>query len=223
MKFEIDKTKGEKYKLPCKNCDNKTYHIVLHSVDESDSNENVDFYFKSYQIIQCQGCEEVSFRTDWVCSEDMDYDPETGEAIALGHEELFPSRIAGRKELKDVYYLPYEVSRIYKETHSAICSKMPVLAGIGIRSLVEAVCNEREAVGKNLEEKIDNLIQMGILTKDGAEILHSTRLLGNKATHEVKPLGEQTLDAAMDVAEYLLKGVYILQKKTEKLPKRENK
>ncbi|MBU4360750.1 DUF4145 domain-containing protein [Patescibacteria group bacterium] len=223
MKLEFDKSKDEEIKLPCASCDNETYHKVLTSINSKESDE-YNQYFEENQIVMCQGCKKISFRSNWQYTEDIDYfdDPITGEVqmTIADHITLYPSRLAGRKELKDIHYLPSEIYGIYKETHSALCSKMPILAGMGIRALIEAVCNDKKAIGKNLEEKIDNLIQMGILTKDGAEILHSTRLLGNQAVHEVKPLDEKTLDAAMDVAEYLLKGVYILPKKTEKLPKR---
>ncbi|MFA6145944.1 MAG: DUF4145 domain-containing protein [Patescibacteria group bacterium] len=212
--MEFNKSKDKEYKLPCANCDNETYHKVLWSVDESEGDENIDI-FSEFQIILCQGCKNISFRSNWQSTDDLlDYD------VLTDHEELYPSRLAGRKELKDIRYLPYKICTIYQETHSALCGKMPILSGAGIRIIVEAVCNEREAIGKNLEEKIDNLVQMGILTKDGAEILHSTRLLGNQAAHEANFLNEKTLDAAMDVVEYLLKGVYILPKKTENLPKR---
>lgn len=222
MRLEFDKSKEKEIRLPCVNCDNETYHKILSSVNVN--LEEAD-YSEENQIVMCLGCKNISFRSNWYINDDIDYfeDPITGELRmdCTEHESLYPSRLADRKELRDSrQYLPSEIYIIYKETHTALCGKMPVLSGIGIRSLVEAVCNERKTVGKNLEEKIDNLIQMEILTKDGAEILHSTRILGNKAVHETKPLDEATLDAAMDVAEYLLKGVYILPKKTEKLPRR---
>jgi hypothetical protein len=136
-------------------------------------------------------------------------------------EEIYPSRVAGRQMLLSAHILPQNISRIYEETHKAVCGKQPILAGIGIRALLEAVCKEKAAKGKDLEQKIDNLVQNGILTKAGAEILHSLRILGNVSAHEVKPHSENTLGIAMDVIEHLLSDVYILPRRSEKLPKRE--
>jgi hypothetical protein len=113
-----------------------------------------------------------------------------------------------------------KVARIYNETHSALCNKMPILAGIGIRVLIEAICKEKTASGKNLEEKIDSLVSMEVLTKDGAEILHSLRILGNIAAHEVASQSDDKLAVAMDVVEHLLNGVYILPTIASHLPKR---
>jgi hypothetical protein len=61
-----------------------------------------------------------------------------------------------------------------------------------------------------LEAKIDSLVNLGVLTSEGAIILHKVRTLGNNAAHEVKPHTSEQLNLALDVAEHLLKGVYIL-------------
>jgi len=65
--------------------------------------------------------------------------------------------------------------------------------------------------------------QKGVLTTEGAEILHSTRLLGNLAAHEVKAHSIEELSAAMDVAEHLLTSVYVLPKRALSLPKRKKR
>jgi len=61
---------------------------------------------------------------------------------------------------------------------------------------------------------------MGVLTKDGADILHSLRNMGNDAAHEVKPHSEVELNVAFDVVENLLENVYLLPQKAKKLPKK---
>lgn len=213
------KKKPETHRLPCRNCDGQTIHEVLRQVKDTQSDENVDCW-SYFEIVQCRGCEEISFRQNWQSTEDVDHDPTTGELVLEDHEELYPSRIAGRREIKDVYLLPPKVAAFYREAHQALCHRLRILAGIGIRGLVETVCQEKNAPGRNLEKRIDALVDLGVLTREGAEILHGTRLLGNDAAHEAKPLTEKQLDAAMDVAEHLLKGVFILPKKAESLPKR---
>lgn len=97
---------------------------------------------------------------------------------------------------------------------------MPVLAGIGLRALVETVCKEREAEGKNLEQRIDNLVAQGVLTLDGAEFLHSLRIMGNQAAHEVKPHPVADLNLAFDVIEHVLTGVYLIPNRAAQLPQR---
>jgi hypothetical protein len=59
-------------------------------------------------------------------------------------------------------------------------------------------------------EQIDDLTKQGVLTTDGAAILHKLRTLGNTAAHEVKPHTQKQLGLALDVVEHLLMGVYVL-------------
>lgn len=218
-KIEYDKNKDKEYKLACVRCDGKTYHKVLHSVHIHESENEIDVW-NDYEIVCCQGCKEVSFRSNSLCSEDINYDPETGEQSLDENVDLYPNRIAGRKQVKDMYLLPDEVLKIYKETHGALCARLNILAGIGIRALVESVCREKEAQGGNLENKIDDLVTKGVLTHDSAETLHSTRLLGNKSAHEIIAANDDELDIAMDIVENLIKTVYVIPQKAKRLNKK---
>ena len=97
----------------------------------------------------------------------------------------------------------------------ALSSDSTVLAGVGLRALVETVCVEKSAAGPNLLAKIDDLVTKNILTPAAAAILHKIRNLGNSAAHEIKPHSEKQLGLAMDVIEHLLTDVYILPKQIE--------
>jgi hypothetical protein len=222
--INANKSQGEECRVPCGNCHVETKHKVVQSVDvsgrEYSRGEFIYGYDDLYQIVECQGCDDVSFRKFHTNSEDIDYDPDENEQFYTATIDVYPSRVAGRHKLRQVDLLPFQISRIYNETHVALCNKQPILAGIGIRALVEAVCQEEQAAGKNLEQKIDGLVTLEMLTKSGAEMLHRTRILGNTAAHEAKPHSEAVLGLAMDVVEHLLANVYILPSAAEKLPER---
>jgi hypothetical protein len=217
--IEYDKNKDKEYKLACIRCDGETYHKVLHSVHVHESENEIDVW-SDFEIVCCQGCKEASFRSNSMCSEDINYDPETGEQSLDENVGLYPNRLAGRKQVKDMYLLPDEVLKIYKETHGALCGRLNILAGIGIRALVESVCREKEAQGANLKNKIDDLVTKGVLTQDSAETLHSTRLLGNNSAHETIAASDEELDIAMDIVENLIKTVYVIPQKAKRLNKK---
>ena len=217
-KEEINKTRGEEIKASCSECARKTYHKVLVSLDKygEEREKNFEFYWCShYQIIQCQGCKTVSFRH--LSSNSDEYEPVGYEEFQqVEYEDLYPSRIEGRKGIDEgIFHLPTNIQRIYKETLQALNAKSPLLTGIGLRALVETVCKEKGASGCNLLKKIDDLVKKKILTPTGAQILHKIRTLGNKTAHEVKPHSNKQLDLAMDVVEHLLKDVYIIPKQIE--------
>ncbi|MBN6742604.1 DUF4145 domain-containing protein [Acidithiobacillus sp. MC6.1] len=209
VKIELDKSTGTITKVTCKNCHRYTNHLVLKSAEESGSESmgpDIDFYWiTSYQIIRCQGCDTLSFRSISTNSEEIDHRGGTIE-----YEDLYPSRTEGRKLLNGVNILPKDLMQIYRETNIALNSNQPVLAGIGIRAIIETVTKEKNASGGNLSDKIDNLVVLGVLTIDGAGILHKLRVLGNNAAHEVKVHSGAELILAMDVVEHLLQAVYIL-------------
>lgn len=92
--------------------------------------------------------------------------------------------------------------------------------GLGLRALVETICKDKNAIGSNLEKRIDDLVRLNILTQDADEILHSLRIMGNTAAHEVMPLDQQDALVALEIVEHLLRGVYILPSIASKLPQR---
>jgi hypothetical protein len=168
----------------------------------------------NYEIIRCSGCDSISFRFTSSNSEDFHQDDE-GNYIHDETEEIYPSRLMGRTALEDTYSLPPKVRSIYRETHAALCAKLPILAAVGIRALIESVCSEESAKGRNLEKKIDDLIQKEVLTKRNAIVLHKTRILGNMSAHEIESASDSELDVAFDIVENLLETVYIIPKKAE--------
>jgi Domain of unknown function (DUF4145) len=217
VKYNLNKSIDKEFQLPCANCSGRTTHKVLASVDVRGDQNDGNFSFSwntDNQIVQCQGCKTISFRLASSNSEENNNYIEDGEVIEVVNETLYPSRLEGRKGLSDdLYYLPTKVRQIYSETLQALMNQSPILAGIGLRALLETVCIEKDAVGKDLIKKIDNLVEQKILTPASASILHKIRTLGNDAAHKVKPHTEKQLGLAMDVVENLLRDVYILPKK----------
>ncbi|WP_421302171.1 DUF4145 domain-containing protein [Aeromonas veronii] len=208
---ELNKSANTELLIACPQCTGRTKHTVVLSVDQSGYVEDNDVHWSaSYQIIRCKGCDTLSFRHE--SSNSDEYEPvDENHWITLVREELFPSRIEGRKDLgPDVVYLPPDLRRVYAETNQALNNDSPVLAGIGLRALVETVCKEKDAEGRDLSSKINDLKDKHVLTPTGASILHKVRTLGNQAAHEVKPHSPQQLALAMSVVEHMLKDVYIL-------------
>ncbi len=219
MSKEYDKSKDKIYKLACRYCSLITNHKVLTSVMDNWVDDEVQIFGTlEFEIVECLGCDSISFRSTSQNSEDIDsFSDETGEITYVVDEELYPNRIAGRKEIESSYLLPLGTLKIYKEAHKALCSRLRILAGIGIRVLVESVCREKGANGSNLEEKIDDLVNKGLLTIESAGTLHKTRLLGNRLAHEIIEPKDEELEIAMDIVENLLMSVYIIPKKASRL------
>lgn len=205
--------------VSCGECDRETRHKVLAATATHWAYENgaVDIW-THHQIVQCQGCLTISFRESSQCSEDWDIDQNTGEPYLPETTKLFPSRVTGRPVMSGAHHLPQGVYRIYQEAHGAHCAEFSILAGLGLRAIVEAVCKDQGLNEGNLQQKIDALADSGLITKAGARILHGLRFMGNAAAHETRAHSPQQIGAGFGVVEYLLQGVYVLPKESAVLP-----
>ncbi len=122
---------------------------------------------------------------------------------------------------------PESVSRVYSETVAAFNGGALVLSGGGSRAIVEAICRDRKVSGKNLQEKIDDLVAKDLLAKPQADLLHEERYIGNAALYEILPPAKQEIEEGLEIVEGLMNAIYVLPLRAERLRKkredRENK
>jgi len=206
-----------KVKALCASCKKITNHAVLAKHDTSgDTYDGNIQWWATYEIIQCLGCDDISFREVSTCTED--FDPLTGkleESILL-----YPDRASGRDPMFGYEEFPTKTKRIYMETIKALNVGTPLLAAIGLRALIESICLEQKTKSRILAMGIDELADMGLLSKKQAEFLHNHRFMGNEAAHEIVAPKPEHLVAALDIAETLLKTIYVLPEMADKIKKK---
>ncbi|WAK02395.1 DUF4145 domain-containing protein [Methylobacter sp. YRD-M1] len=202
----------KKIKSYCRSCGQDTNHGVLSEHTESYREEYVCDYV--YQIVECLGCETKSFREVF---EDMEsaYHIHDDEWEVPTRIDVYPKFIKGHRNLDGDYYLPDLVGRIYREVILAFQEDALVLAGLGLRGTVEAVCNDLGITGRNLEARISKLATAGSISRKDAERLHGIRFMGNDAAHEIKKPKKEHLSVALKIVEHLLSSVYILEEEVE--------
>lgn len=194
----------------CRDCCKKTNHDILSEHTESHREEySCDI---SYQILQCLGCDTKSFRNVF-------YDLEAAYPTYDNHWEVpedvtvYPKAVEGHKEIQNLWELPDIVRTIYSEVLTALRENSKVLAGLGLRAVVEAVCNDLTISGRSLEVRINKLASSGYISKNDAERLHGIRFMGNDAAHDIKTPKDTTLSVALQIVEHLIASVYILENK----------
>ena len=217
---------GTEVRSPCLACGQDTMHVVSAStevrseyVDGSFSVEGSD----EYMVVECRGCQSIRFRHVHTDSENLYPDPESGVWHAIPAIKLYPPYNESRGQVHHAEFLPTPVGLIYRETLNALNAGLPVLAGVGLRALVETICRHQQASGRNLEKRIDSLVAQGAVSEAGSEILHGLRIMGNQAAHEVTPHSAEDLHVALDVVEHTLQGIYILPREAAALPRRSTK
>ena len=198
VKLEVNKNINCKVDIECRQCRRSTKHLILCAAEISDSEamgpDNYYSWSSNYEIAQCQGCEQLTFRITSATSEDDYVQLGTDEWEQVKNIDIYPNPNEGRQPLADSIFLPNQVSRIYEETLKSLNNNQSVLCGIGVRALIETVCKDKSASGRDLNNKINDLVTQGVLTKEGAVIFHQLRTLGNDAAHEVKPHSDKRLE-----------------------------
>jgi len=200
-------TADETIKITCRTCIGKTKHHRLwileeHSTDDADGVE----WKAVYEVLQCLGCENISFRTQH--SSDEEYDD---EGQWLVDEEIYPSRDKGRQPIDNYSALPEKDEQQYLETLLAVNNNIRGLAAIGIRSVIEAICIEEGTKKKNnIVASVGELVTRGKLSKDQSQWLLDTRIIGNEAAHDIKTPPRRILEAALTIVETLLTTMYVL-------------
>ncbi|WP_099239430.1 DUF4145 domain-containing protein [Synechococcus sp. BDU 130192] len=203
--------KKKKIKIYCGTCKQSTNHIVIaqrstQAPPEYDIHES---YGAEHYFCQCAGCNSYSYAVaTWY---QTDFNPDTGGMNYTW--ETYPEDKSHLSAISDLLFsLPTKIRLIYQEIISAMNARLPILTAIGLRALIEAICKDQGIGDKkdNLEKRIDGLATSGILSKNQALILHDHRFLGNIAAHEIEPAQKGELLAALEIAETMLKTIYIL-------------
>jgi len=229
IEFEKDKTKGHIENVLCRSCESTTKHEVLTSINEIGIEPRGDFASferdTDYEIIKCLGCDAISFRSCSVNSENLD-----DEHRSIPTIRIYPKRNNDTLTTKFYFNVPYNLQRVYNETIDSYNNGNLTLCGVGVRVLVEGLCQENGVTGgeveftkddgstekkvkTNLQGKINGLHESGKLTAEHAEILHEHRFLGNEAVHELSLPLKENLNLAIEIIENVFETLYEIPNK----------
>src|SRR5882724_3883159 len=151
----------------CSNCRNETNHTISKEDKQEISSDEHDYYAEYvYQIIKCNGCENMSFRE--VSSSNLELDMEDGTPIES--VTLYPPRSEETLLLKSFYNAPHKTRSIYRETMDAFNNGMYILCSAGLRAIIESICNN--------EGILNGLVE--ITKKDGSTKIQRQKDLRGK-------------------------------------------
>lgn len=191
---------------PCGSCDRDTFHKILFTKDETEHEYHIEI---SYQVVECCGCRNRSFRKVVFDFESV-YQISDDEWEVPQDITIYPGILKGHRSLPDINEAPDVVSKIYRQSLNAIKDGATILAGIGLRATIEAICNTEGISGRTLENRIDNLAKKGLVSQKDAERLHAIRFMGNDAAHEIQSNDQRSLIIALRIVEHLIVNLYIL-------------
>lgn len=213
-------------KCQCIVCNRPTNHTILKEEIRTLDDENGWWEETTYQIVQCAGCEKITFRQLYTDISQFDGEDHFYDVV------LFPKRSSTTRDIKPTKNLPQNLTVIYRETIDAFNNGQYLLCTAGLRTLIEGICTDKAIAGKeitnkkgqkivstSLESKIDGLSINRFLTEDNCAALHELRFLGNEALHELNPPKIDDLIIAIEIIELTLSNIYELGHKSRTLRK----
>ena len=189
--------------------------IVIEHQDDDAYKDSETTEDTNYMTIQCAGCNTISFVKRMTVKDNKDENDShfsIDENYPETNGEFYNFLTDDEKRM-----LPKLLYKLYDEVISAFDTDSEILAGLGLRTLVEAICIEQKISGANLQKKIINLKEQGLISNNETPILDKLRLIGNFAAHEIKGLPLDILSYALDIVNHVLKSIYILPKINRKI------
>ncbi|MDR6784084.1 DUF4145 domain-containing protein [Pedobacter africanus] len=182
--------------------------------EKKKSGEEIDYNFfwvTRFQLIECAGCENISFLESYGDSFMMTGNDHDGIEY-YENAKIYPPYLKNGEELKQDLQIPQNIRNIYRETVNAFKIESLLLTAAGFRAVIEAICNHLKIKQANLADRIDLLHSKGHLSKSESRRLHSIRFLGNKALHEIETPKPEQLVILLNIINHLLSNLFINDK-----------
>jgi hypothetical protein len=221
----------KKIKAFCNRCNGQTNHTVKaeYIVDDTAEIENggvIESHFLgsyTYQIIECNGCEAISYRNIDFLNNFMYIDDFTGKyefSNGKSFETYFPERLENSILEKRIVGMPNLLRRAYQEVIQCYQSDLRILCSAGLRAMIEGICNHYKIVGNNLKERIDALGKSGLISAELSNSLHAHRFLGNNAMHQLSFAEKDELKDAIELIEITIETLFGVPERNKELSKK---
>lgn len=203
-------------KVLCIECKTKIKHEILIDIAESDFTHNPIDYYLNYRILRCINCNSITYQTKTLCSEDVYQVGYELNGDPIYHEDatykVFPIRdeeTAFSKEFEEI--LPSEIYKTYEEVIVALNNKMPLLTGLGLRTLLEQIV-KYFGDSDDLGQILNTFEKEGYISTKQRGLLDEIRYLGNDAAHRADSKSRKELIIHLKVLENLIQQLFVYYK-----------
>lgn len=194
--------------LQCLYCGNTTLmnRVGYHRYSWGD-HASWHYGYREHLMYACPVCAQVSFIQKQGGSSHLGYN-EDGEEIDLFDEEiLYPINTLKSDLLPEEVKEAYEAALKTKNINKAICL-------LALRRTLEIICNEKNATGRTLSQKIEDLSSKGILPSKLQHASRITKNYGNMGAHDTDvSITDDELNQTVEFVQYIIDYLYILPAK----------
>ncbi|CCZ89486.1 putative uncharacterized protein [Coprobacillus sp. CAG:605] len=212
-------------KFKCQHCNNETIMEVVSSIqhDYSDRSKD-DYYYEIQSVLLCPICDQYNIisaywdNTYGKLEYADEYDLYGGDNV--DESIIFPihsNLVSSKSDL-----VPDTIIKTFRKAiELKLYDEESCL--IKLRKTLELICNDQNADGNNLLEKITNISEKGIIPVTLTSASTIIRKLGNIGAHESDiNINSNEIKCVIELVEYIIQYIYVLPKEIEKIDKKFN-
>jgi len=140
------------------------------------------------------------------------------ESAPLFLKEMRQGLYSGTNVMPDWYgSLPPAIQKLICEVHFAIKKELSALPSMGLRSVIDCVCNDLVGDKGPFAQKLQTLVEKGFITSNNKQIVENALEVGHASVHRGHFPQPNELKLTLDIVEHMLKEVYVFGKASEAL------
>ncbi|OGS17700.1 MAG: hypothetical protein A3J83_07710 [Elusimicrobia bacterium RIFOXYA2_FULL_40_6] len=196
----------------CVNCGNTTKHRLLHDCDDAEYVDVTEEYGPvcleyHYYLTKCDTCNQVSLYCKMEFEEGS-FDDWENATLVYPHKFYLPD------------FIPSSIRKTYNEANLIMIKSPNAYAGL-IGKTLEYICEDKNAIGGTLNEKLLDLSNKGIIPPTLSDMTRTIRIIRNLGLHaNDKDVGIEECRTIKKFIEIILEYVYIVPHNIEELQKK---
>jgi len=197
----------------CRHCGGDRRHTMIAKKERDWSDDEVQVNGGDvWSILECRGCQNVTFaHTHWF-SEDATWGDEGPEPIV--HRDLYPPSARPMPEWASELWLSLSrkavwVAKLHGDIYAALGTGAFSLAAMGTRAIVDFVVTSKVGDGGSFTEKLATMRVKGLITEVQADILNAAFDAGSAAAHRGYSPEREDAYTLLGITETLLRRLYI--------------
>jgi hypothetical protein len=195
----------------CNSCRRLTFHLIVHSHSQSGTEDEVPLSWENaYQILECQGCHNVTYRTREWCSEWAD---ETGS----NYNYIYYPPLVAREKPSWFKHLPKPLYAVLFEVYISLHAGIRYLSSVGARTALDVLIVDTIGDVGTFAQKLAKLETDGHITAPERALIEAVTETGNASAHRGFAPDEQSLNSVMDILESIIYKFYIAEKVQDQL------
>ena len=208
----------------CSNCNNETL-MEIHARNKIENGDlfGDSYYYDEQIVLKCPSCRNYNIiNAYWDSSYGKVTESKKYEDISCGDNVYETILYPVVSELSNGAngIVPNDILKTFRKSLE-LKSVDSESCLVKLRKTLELICNDKNAIGHNLNDKLKKLFELGILPSTLKSASNITRKLGNMGAHESDiEISTTELSSTIKLVEYIIQYIYILPNEIEILEKK---